>query len=272
MKPSAFEARRRAVAHAHADFVRGLVVWRLWLGLATQDIRIRYKRTFLGPLWITASMTATFVTMGMLFSAVYKTDVRVFLPYLASGMVVWSFISAVAIDGPQIFVDAQHLIHSLRIPLVVHVMRSVMRNGMIFLHNLVSALITSVVLGGSVTVDSLLLLAYLPVLVAIGFSGGLILAIVGSRFRDLGPVIGMVTQMMFFMTPIMWRPEDIPGGSKWWVTANPAYHLVEIVRAPLLGTAPAMISVVVAATSAVVLCLVAHGLFCLFRQRISYWL
>jgi len=237
-----------------------------------QDIRIRYKRTVLGPLWITVSMSVTFICIGSLFSAILKNDVRVFLPYLAAGMVIWSFISAVAAEGPQVFVDAHHIINSLRIPLVVHVLRCVARNALIFFHNSLAALMALLILGGSLTKAGLLLLVSLPILFAIAFFGGLILAILGARFRDLGPIVGMVMQLTFFMTPIMWRPEDIADGSKWWVAINPAYHLIQIVRAPMLGSVPAGISIAVSLGTATALGLAAYALFRLFRHRITYWL
>ena len=72
---------------AHGDFVQAWLSWRLWLTLGLSDISIRYKRTLLGPLWITLSMSATFVALGILFSAILKNDVHSYLPYLAAGMV-----------------------------------------------------------------------------------------------------------------------------------------------------------------------------------------
>lgn len=261
-----------AMRLAHGDFVAGLLGWRYWLGLGVRDIRLRYQRTWLGPLWITLGTSATFVSMGMLFSAVFKNDVRVYLPYLAGGMVSWNLIQAMAADGPRIFVDAHHVISSLRLPLVVHVMRCLVRNAIVFFHNAVAVIAVHLALGGALAPASLLLLATLPIFFATLFSGGLVLAIVGARFRDLGPMVGIGMQLAFFMTPILWSPSDIPQASKWWITINPLHHLIEIVRAPLLGSEPNTTSVVFAIGTAVVSTLCAYGLFCLFRRRISYWL
>ena len=257
---------------AHQDYVQALKSWRLWLSLGLRDISIRYKRTILGPLWITLSTSATFIALGMLFSAILKNDIHTYLPYLATGMVTWTLINTMANDSPQIFVDSQHIITSLRLPLPVHVLRCTTRNGLIFLHNCVAAWLTSLVLGGSIGPSLLFLLISLPLLFAILFSGGLILAILGARFRDLGPIIGMVMQFLFFLTPIMWSPSDIPLGRKWWVEINPIYHIMECIRAPLLGRIPPTLSLIVTASVALLLGLLAYGLFCQFRRRISYWL
>lgn len=257
---------------AHVDFIRGVLAWRLWFGLGLHDIRIRYKRTLLGPWWITASQTATFVCLGMLFSAVLKNDVRIYLPQLAAGIVTWTFISAVAGDGAHIFVGSRQIITSMPIPLVVHVLRCSVRNLLIFLHNFSAAVAAYLLLGGKFTEASLLLLLGIPLLFVTLSAGGLLLAIVGARFRDVGPVIGIVTQLMFFMTPIMWRPEDLPNGSKWWVSINPAYHLIEMVRAPMLGGMPTALSIEVSLALAAGMVLSAYLMFCALRHRISYWL
>ncbi len=257
---------------AGSDMLCGLLAWRLWWGLGFQDIRIRYKRTYLGPLWITASMAATFVAMGILFSTVLKSEIRLYLPYLAFGMVTWNFLASAASDGPQIFVESQHIINSLKMPFSVHVLRYLVRNIIIFGHNLVAALATLWILGGSIGHTWPLALLGLPILFLTAFALGLILAIMGARFRDLGPMIGMVIQLAFFLTPILWRLEDIPEPYHWWVSVNPAYHLIELIRAPLMGSNAFWPSLLAATLTAFLLLGVAFALLSIFRRRISYWL
>ena len=257
---------------AHRDFVQGIAVWRVWWGLGLHDIRIRYKRTILGPWWITASQAVTFICMGMLFSAVLKNDIHDYLPYLGMGMVIWGFIAAVAGDGPQIFVNSRNLITRLHVPQMVHVLRVVMRQFLILCHSLAAVLVISFALGGTLTWSVLFLLVGLPLLFITVTAGALMLAIVGARFRDLGPIIGMAVQFGFFMTPILWRVEDIADGRKWWVSINPAYHLLEMVRQPLLGHNPAWMSLWVALAAAAGSSLLAYGLFRRCRHRIAYWI
>lgn len=280
-KPDALTAER--VPHAScpqcsqariaaADILRGLFAWRLWWRLGLQDIRIRYKRTYLGPLWITASMATTFISMGILFSTVLKSEIQQYLPYLAFGMVTWNFLASAASDGPQIFVESQHIINSLKMPFTVHVLRYIVRNVIIFGHNLIAALATLWVLGGSLGNTWELVLIGVPILYLTAFALGLILAILGARFRDLGPIIGMVIQLTFFLTPILWRLEDIPEPYRWWVTMNPAYHLIELVRGPLLGAETFWPSLFAATLTALALLSIAFALLSVFRRRISYWL
>jgi ABC-type polysaccharide/polyol phosphate export permease len=94
----------------------------------------------------------------------------------------------------------------------------------------------------------------------------------GARFRDLSPMIGMVIQLAFFLTPILWRLEDIPEQNRWLVAANPAYHLVEIARAPILGSESFWPSLLASTVTAALLLCIAFVLLSVFRRRISYWL
>jgi len=257
---------------ALSDLVKGVLDWRLWLGLAVHDIRIRYQRTLLGTWWITASMAATVMCLGLLFSAVLKTDIHVYLPYLAVGMVTWHLINAVVLEAPQAFIDSQHIITSLRMPLAVHAMRCVMRNTLIFAHNLVAAVAACLIFGVAPTAAIWLLPATLAILL-VGLSGlAIVLAVIGTRFRDVGPILGILLQLTFFMTPILWRPTDLPHAGKWWVSINPVYHLIEVVRGPLLGAAPAALSLAIAAATALLLVTAAALLYRRTQHHIPYWL
>ena len=267
---SSEEAHARRLARE--DFWGGFLAWRIWLSLGLHDVKIRYRRTILGPLWITLGMVTMFVSMGMLFSALYKDDVRTLLPYLGVGLVLWTFGASTINEATLAFQSAQQLVRSLKSPLTIHVLRCVVRNGIIFLHNAAAVFIVSIALGMEPGLITLLVLVTLPLfLLALHFSS-LILATLGARFRDIGPVVSMLLQMLFFLTPIIWSPANIPNGRKYWIIANPIYHLIECVRAPLLGKMPETISLVVATGMTIALAFASYMLYVRFRRRIPYWL
>jgi ABC-type polysaccharide/polyol phosphate export permease len=101
----------------------------------------------------------------------------------------------------------------------------------------------------------------------------LVLAMVGTRFRDLQPIITALLQLLFFLTPLIWDRGQIAGKAhSLWIDANPLYHLVDIMRAPLLGGAPATLTMVVVVVMAVGGWFATYRLFARFRRRIPYWL
>ena len=98
----------------------------------------------------------------------------------------------------------------------------------------------------------------------------LLLGLLSARFRDIPYMIASVTQLLFLVTPIMWSADQI--GNKLIVELNPFYHLIEVIRAPLLGAVPppetwAAVVGVTAAGWVVTL-----AFFVRFRERIAYWI
>jgi lipopolysaccharide transport system permease protein len=99
----------------------------------------------------------------------------------------------------------------------------------------------------------------------------LLLGVFCTRFRDIQPIIINLVQIAFFMTPILWKPEVL-GNRRWIADLNPAYHFIEIVRAPILGSPLPGWSWVVALGLLPVGFALALSVLYRFRSRVTYWL
>ena len=110
----------------------------------------------------------------------------------------------------------------------------------------------------------------LVLVLANGALATLLIGLISSRFRDVPQIISSVVQIVFFVTPIMWKPELLQGRSE-VVEFNPFFHLIEVVRAPLLGVVPARGSYFAVLLITLVNLLVTGAFFVRFRSRISYW-
>ena len=253
------------------DLIDGLRSWRIWGLLGWEDIRQRYRRSTLGPLWLTISMGAMVVGMGFLYSGLFRTDVSDYLPFLTLGFIIWGLISGFVSDGCRVFIQAEPIIKQVQLAISVHVYRMLWRHLIIFAHNIVIFVLVAMIFSlwpgwaGPLVVPGLL------ILFINGLWVGVLLGLISARFRDVPQIIGSVLQVAFFLTPIIWKPEHLPARS-WFVDLNPFYHFVEIVRAPLLGQALSL------RTWATTLLVTAAGwsvtfiVYCLYRRRIAYWL
>ena len=259
-----------AQALAVRDLVDGLQRWQLWGLMGWQDIRLRYRRSVLGPFWLTLSMGVMIGTLGFLFATLFKMPVRDYLPFLCLGFLAWGLISGLITDGCTVFIDTEHIIKQVKLPFSTFVYRVVWRNLIIFAHNVVVYLVVAVVFGIWAGAAALLLLPGLGLIAANAMWVGLLFGIVGARFRDVPPIVSSLLQVAFYLTPIIWKPELL-GNRIAFVQVNPFFHFVELVRAPLLGQVPAPL------TWAVVLGVTAGGwlvtffFFRRFRSRIPYW-
>lgn len=269
----ATDAEDSSSDRAYRDIIDGLLLWPVWSSLAWQDIRIRYIRTMLGPLWITVSMAVFVFALGIVFSKIFNTDFHEYLPFLTAGLLVWGLISGVLLEASTTFANVQPIILSVAAPYSIHVFRLVLRQLIIFAHNALVFAGVIILVGVPVSWATLLFFPALA-LVCVNMAWiNLVLAMVGTRFRDLQPIITSLLQLLFFLTPLIWDRGQIAGKAhSLWIDANPLYHLVDIMRAPLLGGAPSTLTMAVVVALTVGGWFATYRLFARFRRRIPYWL
>lgn len=258
------------LARALLDISEGARAHRLWCMLGWQDIRQRYRRSKLGPFWLTISMGALVSGLGVLYSSLFKIDVADYLPFIAAGFVVWGLISTMITDGCDTFIGGEGIIKQASLPLSVHVYRVVWRNLIVFAHNVVIFFAVAAVFSIWPGWTGLLALPGLVLLCLNGVWLGLLLGLVSARFRDVPQIVASVVQIAFFLTPIIWKPELLPDRAL-VLDLNPFYHLVEVVRAPALGQAPESVSWLAAIGITAVGWLAALAMYRAYRWRIAYW-
>ena len=241
--------------------------------LGWQDVKQRYRRSALGPFWLTISMGVMIATIGLVFGNLFKTPMQDFLPFLTVGMIVWTFMSSVIAEGCLGFVAAEGVIKQLPLPLFIHIARVIWRNFLILAHNTVIFPLVLIAVGKPIGMEAFVAIPGLLLVILNLAWVVLILAILCARYRDLPQIINSVLQVIFYLTPIMWLPTLLPERSNAALLVwNPLYHLVEIVRAPLLSTVPLALNWEVALGLAVVGWAMALAVYGRYKTRIAYWL
>jgi lipopolysaccharide transport system permease protein len=241
--------------------------------LGWQDVRQRYRRSALGPFWLTITMGVMIATIGLVFGQIFNSPMAEFLPFLAAGMIFWSFISSVITEGCASFIAAEGIIKQLPIPLFVHILRMIWRNLLILAHNIVIIPLVFVAVGKPVgwaafiSIPGLILVVFNLTWIA------LILGVLCARYRDLPQIVGSVLQILFYLTPIMWMPSLLPQrAGLYLLDLNPFNHLLEILRSPLLGQLPTIMNWEVSLGIAFIGWGMAIALYGRYKRRIAYWL
>lgn len=266
-------AARISRAAARQDVVDAFKNIQTSISLAWWDIKIRYQRTMLGPIWITVSTAVFVVSLGILYSQIFDTAIDDYLPFLAAGFMVWNLMAMSVIEAPTVFSGASSYINSMRIPLLTHVIRHLAGHTIVFLHTLIVIISVVVYVGMPPNFNMLLTLPGLVLLLANTFWISWLLALLGARYRDIGPIVNSVFQLMFFLTPIIWRRDVLKiDGPSIWIEGNPFYHLINVVRAPMLGQVPDPLNYYVAIGIFVVGSVVAYLMFLKYRRRVAYWI
>ncbi len=256
---------------AARDLAEGIRRVDVWLGLAWLDLKLRYRRTLLGPLWLPLTSVVTIAIMGFVYSKLMHVTLTDYFPYLACGLSLWSLIASFANDAPAVFISAAPIARQTPLPFSLYVLRCVANAVIQFLHTSVSFWAVAICFRIPLGLETLMVIPGLLMLCVFGFWMTLALATVCLRYRDLAQVITMVTQLMFLVTPVFWRIEQL-GGQRWLASCNPICHLLEICRAPLLGQPIPYLSWGAVLLFNAVGCLVAYAVFARCRNRLVYWM
>lgn len=252
------------------DILEGVSLWPLWVRLGWNDILQRYRRSLLGPFWLTASMAIMVIALGVLYAELFKTPVHDLLPFLCVGLLIWNLLASFLTEAGSLFTGSESYIKQIRLPYSAYVYRSAWAKLIIFFHNFV--IYFGVLLYFQIWPGAAALLAIpgLALVVINGALASLWIGIVSARFRDIPQVIASLVQIVFFITPIFWKP-DLLKTRTYIADLNPAFHLIEIVRQPLLGAMPSEKSYLAVLLITAINLGVTGFFFVRFRSRIAYW-
>jgi ABC-type polysaccharide/polyol phosphate export permease len=259
-----------SAAVAWNDIWQGLHKSWFWGALAMQDIRLRYRGSIIGPFWLTLSMAIMIAAMGFLYSKLFKQDTSTYLPFLTTGLIVWNFISGQINESCQAFIGAQSLIQSVSLPYSIHVYRQVMRGLIMLAHNLVILPIVLIFYQVPLTRYTLEALPAFALLCINCVWVALVFGMISARFRDVPLIVQNLVTIIFFVTPIFFPPAAL---GPWQEIAqlNPLFAAVDILRAPLMGQAPAASSWPIMLAMTCVGWAAAFFFFSRFSSRIAYW-
>lgn len=257
---------------AWRDLRGGLAQWRLVWTLAWLDIRLKYRGSMLGPFWLTISTGAMVVAMGILYAVLFRLDLRDYIPYLGLSLVLWGFAGAVVSDASGAFTNNEGMIRSVRMPFTLYAARIVVRNVIILAHNAVVVVVVNLVLWTWPPLEvAWLALPGMVLWLTVSLALALLLGALCARLHDVPPIVTNLMQMAFFLSAVIWKPEQL-GDREWILALNPFFCLLEVVRGPLFGLVPSGLVLGSALAYSAVLFAVAWLVFARVRGRIAFWL
>jgi ABC-type polysaccharide/polyol phosphate export permease len=213
-------------------------------------------------------------TFGTIGAGLWGAKLGDFMTFFGSGMLVWVLLVCILNDSANLYPAAGGMLTNFRFPFTSLALICVTRNFIVFLHNTVVIVIVFLIFGTAPTFSSVLWA--IPGMILLLLNGiwiSLLISIICVRFRDVMQVVATITQVAMFVTPIFWKADSLRGARRLaFVDYNPMYHLIELVRAPLLGTIPTAYTywfcliMLIVGSSFVAL------LYARYRHRISCWI
>jgi homopolymeric O-antigen transport system permease protein len=264
---------RLLVTTASEDLLHGLRRYDLWGRIGFMEIKRRYRRTVIGPFWSTISLAALVAVMGTVGMGLWKQQPAEYIPFLASGMMVWLMISTMITESCSLFINSQHLFSRIRMDYSVLAYALMWRNLIGFFHNLAIYLLVVVMfVPDQLNISILWIFPGLLVIALNSVWVALLLGTVCVRFRDIQQFIVTILQILLFVTPVFWPPHLLTGMTKYlFVDFNPLFSFIDVIRAPLLGKSPMLSSYAMILAVTVFGWLATFDLFSRFRKRIAFW-
>ena len=242
-----------------------------WLYLGIQDIRLRYRRSIIGPWWVTISTGIMIALLGFLWSHIFNQTIETYLPFFTLGFILWNWISAQLNDAASGFNQFQGTIKQIKLPFPIFTLRLAVRQMLILFHNAIIILLVLLIIGKGISWVSLLAIPNLFLIQSIVTLLSITIMIFCSRYQDMAQVVNVFTQIIFYFTPILWQVEAIrnkPYLAEW----NPFYHWIEMIRAPLLGSFPSDSDIIWSLSSFLLLLILSIYYLGRYRSRIALWL
>ena len=254
-------------------------VWALrhfWLALVGNDIRHRYRRSLLGVGWSLVRPVAMTAVFCAVFGALFHRDVGEYAPYVLIGMVTWQLLHESLMLGCHSFSQGAAYIRQQQVPHAIFPLRTVLGSGFHFAVALAVGIALAIFCRG---VTAWLPLLFLPVafvmLLLLCWSLAIVAGVTATHFPDASHLLEIALQILFYLTPIMYDPADLPqrSGLTEVVGYNPIYAMLEWIRAPLLrGELPAVQSIAIGVGFTAATGLLAWILMRRLEKTLVFWL
>lgn len=241
-----------------------------WARLSWTDLRLRYRRSLLGPLWMTLSTGVLVAGLGIIWSLLFGVDLSESFPTIASGLILWLFLSGIVTESTELYLSAKPIMEAMALPVSSFAVRLCLRQVFTLSHNLLIFVVVAIVFAVPISWNQFLLLPGLLLTLTCAFWLIILFGILGARFRDLKQLVSSFVPLLMFLTPVVWQPEML-GKHAWLAYLNPFTHFIEISRAPLLGQTPDPVSIYSSVGLTLFVGLAAFLIFRRYRGRVVFW-
>lgn len=240
-----------------------------YLSFARTEILNMFGATALGALWQPITLTVIVFGVGFIFSTLFNIPTKEYIPYFATSLVLWQFLVMNMNEFSSKFSRPDQYQNVPYPKLILYLINIISKNTFILILNLSVVLGTFIITEHNISLLNWLCAGFgLFLYVLFNFGIGVFLALFGSRFSDVPNVVQNLLQIMFYITPVMWKPETIT--QTWIYEYNPLYYVLSLVRDPLIYQTFSPFFYIVTLSIISLICIVALFVWSMFAWRINY--
>lgn len=264
---------RAETARTIRDVVRSARLWHIWVRLGMQDVRLKFRRSAVGVGWIFVNLAVLVSSIGFIYANLLGQDTREFIPYLTIGMILWGYLTSSIVDGGNAFVHSEGYIKQISLPIYVYVFRYFVSISLTSVIAMLAYVIVAIIYQVPLAAGTLFALPGLLMVMTTSLLLVTIFAHLNARFRDVAHMAAVGMQVLFYVTPVIFPAELLRRRAdlSFVVDLNPMYHVLEVVRRPLLaGVAADAGSYAAAGLVIVILAAAAAAVIATNQRRIVY--
>lgn len=192
------------------------------------------------------------------------------MPWVAIGIIIWTYISTMIDDSTQIFNN--NLILNVKISIIDIAIIGIFKNLIILMHNCVIIILVLLVFQINLTFNILFIFYGILIILINSFSVTILFGILCLRYRDFILIIKNLLYLLFLMTPIFWTPSVLTDNRIILADVNILYQIIQTVRDPLLGNPLSTYNLLYTSIFSVIFLIFSIFIFSKYRNRIVFWI
>lgn len=209
--------------------------------LVNRDLKVKYKRSYLGYLWSLLNPLLMMVVVSLVFSHVFRFDIENFALYLLCGQVLYNFFSESTSMAMNSILQNAGLIKKVYIPKYILPLSKIISSFVNLLWSMLAVLIMFIFYRIPFYPTTILSVVPIIYVFIISYGVGLLMAVLATYFRDMVHLYGVFLQVLMYLTPLFYPADILPDKVLVLVKCNPLYHIVTYFRdVALYGQLPSV--------------------------------
>lgn len=198
--------------------------------LISRDLKIKYRRSFLGYLWSLMNPLLMMWVLTLVFSYIFRFDIPNYPLYLIIGQTIFGFFSESTTMAMMSIIDNAPLLKKVYVPKFIFPLSRVLSSFVTMLFSLIAILIVMLITGVpfKLTLLALPLPLFFTLLFSIGM--GMLISAVIVYLRDVMHLYSVVLTAWSFLTPIFYPISIVPVKFRWVLQYNPLYYFIDYFR------------------------------------------
>jgi ABC-type polysaccharide/polyol phosphate export permease len=233
------------------------------------EIKLKYRRSIIGPWWITISSIIIILALSVTFSALFNVSSKEIILWITISFIMWNYIQMLINDSTTLFENSP--LGSAKIEPLDLIIINVIKNIILLAQNSLLFVIVAVFFKLEISLISLFSLIGVILISVSSIGIQIIFSIACLRYRDLSHIIQNLLFLVFIVTPIFWRPEFLEGRKLFIIDFNILYHYMETVRSPILENKINYNSTIISILSTFIFMILGYHIYKKTKNKIVYW-